>query len=195
MIRGLFGGSFDPVHNGHVAMVDHVLARGLVDRVVVVPARLSPHKDTCSAQPADRLAMAALAFADRERVTVDPRETTRAGPSFTVDTLRELAAAHPGDGWRLIIGADNLAGLPGWRETQSLIALAEVVVLPRRGVAPRIPAGCDPERFLVVADFDEPVSSSDIRAMLAAGRLPAADLPAGVAAHIRAHGLYGLPRS
>ena len=195
MIRGLLGGSFDPVHNGHLAMVDHVLAHGLVDHVVVVPARLSPHKDADGAPIADRLAMVALAFAGRKRVTVDPRETTRDGPSYTVDTLRALAAEHPGDGWRLIIGADNLPGLPRWREAPAILALAEVVVLPRGGAEPRIPEGLDPARFRLASGFDEPVSSTGIRAMLAAGDLPARDLPAAVAAHIRAHGLYGLPRS
>jgi nicotinate-nucleotide adenylyltransferase len=195
MIRGLLGGSFDPVHNGHVAMVAHVLARGLVDHVVVVPARLSPHKDATSAPPADRVAMAALAFAGRAQVTVDPRETRRGGPSYTVDTLRALVAEHPGDDWRLIIGADNLADLPRWRASDTLLTLAEVLVLQRGGAAPEVPRGCDAARFRFVADFDEPVSSTDIRAMLARGRLPVADLPAGVAAHIRQHGLYGFPRS
>ena len=195
MICGLLGGSFDPVHNGHVALVDHVLASGLADRIVVVPARRSPLKEAASAPPPDRLAMTELAFAGRAHVVVDPRETRREGPSYTVDTLRALVAEHPGDSWRLIIGADNLADLPRWRDVSGLLALAEVLVLQRSGVAAGIPPGMNPNRFRFVTDFDEPVSSTAVRAMLARGKLPAADLPPGVAAHIRQHGLYGFPRS
>ncbi len=196
MIRALFGGSFDPVHDGHVAVVDHVLAAGLAEAVTVVPARLSPHKDQVTAPAAERLALARLAFAGRSAVTVDDREIRRPGPSYTIDTLRELAAAHPGDRWRLVMGADNLAGLPTWREAAALARLAEIVVMPRAGAAAAaVPAGFARERFLLVDDFDEPVSSTAIRAMLAAGRLPAAGLPAAVAARIRARGLYGVARS
>jgi len=194
MIRALFGGSFDPVHDGHLAVVDHVLAHGLAAAVTVVPARLSPHKDQVTAPAEERLALVRLAFAGRDAVTVDDRELRRPGPSYTVDTLRELAAAHPGDRWRLVIGADNLPGLPTWREAAALVDLAEVVVMPRGGAAAAAPAGLPGDRFLVAEDFDEPVSSTAIRAMLAAGKLPAAGLPAAVAARIRARGLYGVAR-
>jgi nicotinate-nucleotide adenylyltransferase len=195
MIRGLLGGSFDPVHAGHVALAAHVLDHGFADHVVVVPARLSPHKQECAAPAADRLAMVRLAFGDEPRVTVDAREIARPGPSYTVATLRGLAAEHPGDPLRLIVGADNLAGLPRWREPDALMALAELVVLPRAGgPEPRPPAGWAPDRFHVAAGFDAPVSSTAIRAMLAGGDLPADALPAPVAAYIRDHGLYGLTR-
>ncbi len=194
MIRALFGGSFDPVHNGHLAIVDHVLRRGLAERVVVVPTLLSPHKDGATAPAAERLAMVRLAFAGQAAVAVDPRETLRAGPSYTIDTLRELRAEHPADRWRLVVGADNLAGLPTWREAAELTRLAEVVVMPRAGSPTVLPAGVERGRFLVAEGFDEPVSATAIRAMLAAGRLPGDALPAAVARHIRAGGLYGIVR-
>ena len=111
-----------------------------------------------------------------------------------MDTLADLAAAHPADAWRLVIGADNLDDFPRWREADRLQRLAEVVVMPRGGARPRLPAGADPARFILVDDFDEPVSSTGIRAMLAAGSLPTDALPAAVAAHIRARGLYGIGR-
>lgn len=195
MIRALFGGSFDPVHNGHVAVVDHLLRAGLAGHVHVVPARLSPHKDADRAGPAARLELAALAFLDRPQVSVDDRETRRPGPSYTVDTLRELAAEHPDDPWRLVIGADNLPGLGTWHEAAELLRLAVVLVLPRGDARPHLPAGAAPERFIVVEDFDEPVSSTGIRAMLAAGRLPVDALPVAVARRIRARGLYGIGRT
>jgi nicotinate-nucleotide adenylyltransferase len=193
MIRALFGGSFDPVHNGHVAIVQHLLRRGLADRVVVVPAGLSPFKDGLTAVAAERLAMVRLAFADEPDVSVDDREIVRGGVSFTIDTLRALVAERPGDRWRLVIGADNAEGLSRWRESDALLALAEVVVMPRGGAAPAPADGLDPARFVLVEDFDEPVSSTAIRAMLARGAVPDADLPPAVARHIRRRGLYGIP--
>lgn len=195
MIRALFGGSFDPVHNGHVAVVDHLLRAGLAGHVHVVPARRSPHKRDEAADPDVRLELVRLAFAGRAGVTVDGRETRRPGPSYTVDTVRELAAEHPGDRWRLVIGADNLPDLRTWHEARELLRLAEVVVMPRGGARPRLPQGIDPARVLVAEGFDEPVSSTAIRAMLAAGKLPVDALPAAVASRIRAGGLYGIGRT
>jgi len=100
MIRAVLGGSFDPVHDGHVALATHLLHRGLADRLVVVPARISPHKNRVHAGADQRLAMVRLAFAHEPRVTVDDFEVNRPGPSFTVDTLRHLVA-----GTRTIAGA------------------------------------------------------------------------------------------
>ena len=194
MIRGLFGGSFDPVHNGHVAMVRHVLTQRLVDHVVVVPARRSPLKDGTGAPAADRLEMVRLALAGLGGVTVDPREITRPGASWTIETLRALTTEHPQDAWRLVVGADNLADFPRWREPEALLALAELLVMPRRGMALLRPVGCAPERFHVADGFDHPVSSTGIRAKLGRGELPVGDLPAVVVAHIRARGLYGVRR-
>lgn len=194
MIRALFGGSFDPVHNGHLAIVEHLLGHGLARHVTVVPAALSPYKDGSSAAAEERLAMVRLAFADRAGVTVDDREIRREGRSYTIDTLRALVAEHPGDRWRLVIGADHLPRLAGWRAAADLVGLSEVVVMPRDGLRPQLPDEADPARFILVEDFDEPVSSSAIRAMLAAGSVPASGLPAPVVRHIREHGLYGLRR-
>lgn len=192
MIRALFGGSFDPVHNGHLAVVRHLLAHGLADHVVVVPAALSPFKDGMTAPAEQRLAMARLAFGDESAVSVDDREVRRGGTSFTIDTLRSLAQEHPDDRWRLVIGADNAAGLARWREAAALADLAEVVVMPRGGADPAPAQGLGGARFLLVEDFDEPVSSTAIRAMLARGAVPDADLPPAVARHIRRCGLYGI---
>lgn len=198
MIRAVLGGSFDPVHSGHVAMARFVLTRRLARQVLVVPARLSPHKTASGATAAQRLDMVRLAFAGLDRVTVDRRELDREGPSYTVDTLRELAREHPDDQLLLVIGQDNLAGLASWREPAGIGALARVAVLARPASAG--PAGdgnpaLPPELELTFyPDFHQPVSSSAIRAMLAgnpeeAGLAPEF-LPPAVAAYIARHRLY-----
>ena len=195
MIRGVLGGSFDPVHLGHVAMARKVLAAGLVEVLVVVPAWRSPLKSGVTAGPAHRLAMTRLAFADLPGVVVDDREIARGEVVYTVETLDELHAEHPADDLRLVVGADNLPDFPRWRSPRRILALAEIVVLARRGsdtdLAGLVRLGATAERLHVVADFDVPVSSTDIRAMIGPDSLPEDHLPAAVAGYIRAQRLYG----
>lgn len=194
MILAVLGGSFDPVHLGHVAMGAEVLARGLADRLLVVPARRSPHKDEHPASPADRLAMCRLAFADLEEASVDDREVVREGPSFTVDTLRELSGLRPDDELALVMGADSLAGFPRWREPGAIVGLARLIVFAREGVDPTpadlAAAGVPADRAVLVPDFDHRVSSTGVRAMLERGVVPEAMLPPEVAEYIRAGRLY-----
>lgn len=190
MIRAVLGGSFDPVHDGHVALTSHLLEQGLADRLVVVPARISPHKERTSAPAQDRLAMVRLAFADDPRVAVEECEVVRPGPSFTVDTLRHLVSLRPTDRWRLVIGADHLTTFATWRQTAAILEMARLLVFPRRGWPVVVPTELAAGRVQVVEDFDEPVSSSEIRAMLATGTDSVTGLPAPVLALIRARGLY-----
>ena len=192
MIRGVLGGSFDPVHVGHLAMARYILDKNLAQILHIVPARISPHKIQNSADPQHRLAMVRLAFADQPKVIVDPREIDRPGPSFTVDTLEDLVREFPGDGFLLVIGADNLGGLSRWKDPGRIGAMADVAVLARGQVnAPPPPPGL-PLRYY--DDFDEPVSSTRIRAIL--GGTPRAPedlnafLPPAVAGYIARHHLY-----
>ena len=193
MIRALFGGSFDPVHAGHVALTVTLLERSLADVVHVAPAGRSPHKTggPAPAAAADRLDLVRLAFAGLDRVIVDDRELARPGPSYTIDTLAELAAEFPADRWRLVMGADQAAAFDRWREPRRVLDLAEPVVIARgpiRLAAPLL------ERALVVDDFRHPASATAIRADLAAGRLPGPDiLPGAVAEAIVRRRLYGWP--
>jgi len=192
MIRALFGGSFDPVHAGHVAVVDFLLARSLADLVHVVPAGQSPFKELADAAPSrHRLRMLELALAGRGDVLVDDRELSRPGPSYTVDTLAELIADHPGATWRLVVGGDHARTFDRWRDHQRLLSLAEVVVISRGPLVLGSPlAG----RARVVDDFDHPAAATDLRRELAAGRRPAAGLlPPAVTEYIVAHRLYGWP--
>ncbi len=194
LLRAILGGSFDPVHLGHLAMASHMLAKHLADRLLIVPAWRSPHKFSNSATPADRLAMARLAFEGVSGVKVDDREILRRRVSFTVETLEELAAEFPGDRLRLIIGGDNLAGFSGWRDPDRILELADIVVYPRDGVVPSSEvitrAGLDPGRVVPVTDFDQPVSSTAVRAILAGGNIPVDQLPPGVAEYIATNKIY-----
>jgi nicotinate-nucleotide adenylyltransferase len=196
VILAVLGGSFDPVHHGHVALGAYLLEACLADQVLVMPAGQSPHKESYVAEPEDRLAMCRLAFDPVKGVVVDDREILRDGRSFTVDTLEDLHAAHPDDDLVLVIGADNLAGFPSWRKPDRIIKLARLAVFPRDGLVPTARAcsavGIPPERVILVNDFDHPVSSTSVRAILAQGRVPDAQLPPDVARFIRSHHLYGV---
>ncbi len=193
MIRALFGGSFDPIHAGHVALIRMLVDRGLADRVHVVPAWRSPHKTDRrpGATPAQRLDLVRRACAGLPGVVVEDREVVRGGTSYTVTTLAALAGEDPEARWRLVIGADAAAAFPRWREPERLLALAEVVVVARGAVdLPPLLQG----RATVVADFRHPASGTGIRADLAAGVMPGPDrLPPAVATAIARDGLYGWP--
>lgn len=196
MDRAVLGGSFDPVHDGHTALGAHLLEHGLADHLTVVPARRSPHKQDGRAPAADRLAMCRLAFAPLSPCEVDDREIVRGGPSFTVDTLRELAAENPDDRLLWAMGADNLAGFGRWKDPAGIVARARVIVYPRGGVKPSPElcrrAGIPDDRLIVVTDFEHPVSSTAVRAILRDGRVPASGLHPDVAAYIRSRHLYGV---
>lgn len=193
MIRALYGGSFDPIHAGHVALITMLRRREVAGAVHVVPAWRSPHKADRrpGAPPAERLVMVRLACAALPDVVVDPREVHRGGTSYTLETLNGLAREHPADRWRLVIGADAARGFPRWREPERLLDLADVVVIARGEVIlPPLLEG----RATVIDDFDHPASGTEIRSQLASGVLPGPDrLPSVVATHILAHGLYGWP--
>lgn len=191
MIRAVLGGSFDPVHNGHLALAGRVLDDGLADRLHLIPAARNPFKDSCVARPEDRLDMVRLAFAGRDDIVVEDLELRRAGPSFTVDTLEALAARHEGDRLRLVCGADNLAGFGAWKDPDRLLALADLVVFSRPGAPVQdLPLGLAGDRVHLVSDFHHEVSSTRIRAMLAAGQPVERLVPADVITYIETHRLY-----
>jgi nicotinate-nucleotide adenylyltransferase len=183
---GVFGGTFDPPHIGHlIAAQDAKSALGL-DRVIFVPAAVPPHKrdDTVSA-PGTRLAMVQAAIAGADGFEVDDLELRRGGPSWTVDTLRELAARLPGSELFLLIGSDQYAEFESWREPDVIRQLAKVAVLTRENGAGQA-AGVHTVR---VTRID--VSSTDIRRRMAEGQPIRFLVPAAVEALIRLHGLYG----
>ncbi len=190
MTRALFGGSFDPFHNGHLALVRHLLDGGWADRVIVVPTAHSPHKGEPIAPGPDRIRLARLALQDIARAEVDGREVERGGISYTVDTLAELKTASPDDRWRLVIGADNAAAFTTWRDWRRLLEMAELLVVPRGGADLTLPDQLR-DNAVIVRDFAHPATATAVRSALAKQELSRADLPPAIADVIATERLYG----
>ncbi len=189
MPLAILGGSFDPVHCGHVEMAKHVLDNRFASEVLVIPAFISPFKATVGASAQDRLDMVRLAFANCSHIEVDDREIRRGGSSFMIETLEELQQENPDRSLRLILGADNLSGFPQWHRAGKILDLAQVLVLGRHGHKADF-LGPLPPSFISVPGFDQRVSSTEIRAILAAGSTADDLLPVAVERHIRDNGLY-----
>lgn len=164
---GLFGGSFDPIHHGHLVVAQVVVEALALEQLRFVPAREQPFKaGRHSASPADRARMVAAAIAGEPRFALEPLELERTGPSYTVDTLRALRAREPAAEFALLVGADAAAELPLWREAAALPGLATLVVLTRPGAV--VPALPWPVRVVPVPAIE--ISATAIRARVAAGR-------------------------
>ena len=187
----VFGGSFDPPHRAHLALLAAALRKRPGARAVVVPARQSPLKGLPCASAAQRLEMTRRAVAgfDPRRVTVDGWESRRPGKSYTVDTLARLRRLRPADTLLFLAGADSWASLPGWRSPARLARLCRFLVGRRPGApAPRPAAGL-PALELLPGVFPD-VSSTRLRAGLLCGDEPREAAP-GALALIRSAGLYG----
>ena len=184
---GVFGGSFDPVHHGHlIAALEARRLLGL-DEVRLIPAGEQPLKRSRGvASAADRLAMLELAAAGVAGLVVDPRECRRPGPSYTIDTLRELREEHPTATLSLLVGADAARDLPGWREVGAIRALATVVILSRPGVDAGPGTGFG--RTLVIPAID--ISATAVRARIRAGDSVRFFVPDPVARYIADRRLY-----
>jgi nicotinate-nucleotide adenylyltransferase len=186
---GLYGGSFDPIHTGHVLVGQAAIEELQLDRLFFIPAARSPFKPEQSPAPcAVRLALIRLALAGRPDCEVDDLEIQRGGTSFTIDTVRCFGQRFPTAKLFYLIGADNVAGLPQWREAEALAGAVEFVVIPRPGEAQTpVPP---PFRGHYLGGFPFGVSASQIRARVRAG-LPIEPLvPAPVAEAIRNNRLY-----
>lgn len=182
---GLLGGSFDPVHHGHLLAARALRERLGLDEVWLVPAAQQPFKaGRHAAGAADRAAMVALAVAGEPGLACDPVEVDRGGPSYTVETLRALRARCPATTWFLCVGADAAAELPAWREAGSLPDLATIVVFRRPGAM--VPPGSYREVELPQVD----ISATDIRTRVRSGRSIRYLVPDAVADYIAAHRLY-----
>ena len=192
---GLFGGSFDPVHNAHLALARSALSTLGLDEVLWIPAGLAWQKGGSATPASDRAAMVELAIAGEPRFRVERCEIERAGPSYTIDTVEQLSRRAPNTQWWLILGQDQLAGLPSWQRWRELVARLPIGVAARAGEAVRAPAelaaaGASPREIPLPAMA---VSATDIRARVAAGQPIASLVPAAVAGYIAQHGLYGPP--
>ena len=195
---GVFGGAFDPPHNAHVALARAALTQLELAELRVFPTGQAWHKARPLSRAEDRLAMAGLAFADLPGVVVDARETRRDGPTYTLDTLRELRNERPGTQLVLLIGADQAAALRSWHGWEEILSIAIVSIAHRAdstGAADRfdpqnlapLPAG---SRF---ESLDLPlmdISATDIRSRAARGADISALVPPAVARYIDRHHLY-----
>ena len=189
---GIFGGSFDPVHNAHVALAKTALAELALDEVRWVPVWQAWQKAREMAPAADREAMVRLAISGEPRFVVERCELRRRGTSYTLDTVRELRAAEPGIDWYLILGQDQYAGLHTWRDWRELVSLVTLVIAPRPGAAAVNPqVAHTPHRTVALPLMDE--SSTDIRELLAAGLSIEGLVPPAVASYIDRHHLYQPP--
>lgn len=191
---GIFGGAFDPPHLAHVALAKAAVAQLGLDELRVFPTGQAWHKSRALTAGAHRLEMAQLAFAEVPRAVVDPRELRRSGPTYTVDTLRELHAEQPGAQFFLVIGADQAEALHSWRDSAGIVALAALAVAARARPDPQAPpfdtATLPNGRWTAVELPPMPVSATEIRARVAAGQDIDQLVPPGVAGYIARHNLY-----
>jgi len=196
---GVFGGTFDPIHVAHLAVAE--AARDALDlrRVLFVPAARPPHKAAQRvSHAADRLAMVRAAIADNGAFAVSTVELERDGPSYTVDTLRELATYEGADTrLALILSAEAFADFPSWRDPAGILALATLVVVPRDGYPDADPAaltaaipGLTAPRIVVLDGPRMQLSASEIRARARTGRSLRYLVPDAVATYIGDHALY-----
>lgn len=187
---GLFGGSFDPVHNAHVALALEALAQLRLDHVRWIPTARSWQKVPAQADAADREAMVRLAIAGEPRFVLDRSEQRRKGVSYTLDTVRELDAAHTGTRWFLILGQDQYAGLHTWRDWRELLGLVTLAIANRPGAAPLVDEQVARTAHEVVTLPMMALSSTDVRRRVAAGESIAGLVPVPVASYIARRGLY-----
>ena len=190
---GIFGGSFDPVHNAHVALARLALAELALDELLWVPAGQPWQKQRSLTPAVHREAMVRLAIDGEPRFALSRIEIERRGPSYTVDTVRALQTARPGARWYLVIGQDQYAGFHTWQGWQNLLGLVTLAIANR----PDALTTADPQVLHVpheaVALPMMDVSSTDIRVRIAQGR-PIDDLvPPPVARYIARHRLYQDP--
>ena len=186
---GIYGGSFDPVHTGHLLVAQAAVEELGLDRIFFVPVAQSPFKTENQIAPAEiRLRLLRLALAGKTNCEIDGQEIQRGGISYTINTLRDYIKRFPAAQLFCLIGADNAAKLNEWREAGELAKLAEFVAVPRPGgAAPVFPA---PFRGRTLRGFPFGVSSSEIRARVKAG-LPVENLvPPAVAEAIRESKIY-----
>jgi len=186
---GLFGGSFDPVHLGHLLVAQAACEEAGLQRLFFIPAAQSPFKpDTMPIPHAERLRLLRLALAGKSHYEIDEQEIKRGGVSYSIDTVRDYARRFPQAELYYLIGADHVPTLPKWREAAELARLATFLAIPRPGQPEAVFAA--PFRGRTLKGFPLGVSASEIRARAKAG-LPIEHLVApAVAEAIRNYRLY-----
>ena len=201
---GIFGGSFDPVHTGHLIVAECCREQASLDRVLFVPAAIAPHKqDRSLAAGSHRLAMLALATGGQASFGISSDEVDRGGVSYSVETLQRLSLQYSGDELLLILGPDALADLPTWREPEKILSLSKLIAVERAGIdtiatvlataalasllGPDGVAAVVASRVICSAIG---IRASDLRSAVAAGRSIRYRTPRAVEQYIASHQLY-----
>jgi nicotinate-nucleotide adenylyltransferase len=197
---GVFGGTFDPVHLGHLIMAEQCREQARLDQVWFVPAARPPHKSEAGITSFERrVEMLALAVAGHAAFQVNDLEKDRPGPSFTVETLESLTQTHPGDEYFWILGSDSLTDLPLWREPRRILELAGLLIVARplhdvwNEEQLRAALGLPSDVPLRVATIASPlidISSRDLRRRGGEGRSLRYLVPRAVECYIEQHRLY-----
>jgi nicotinate-nucleotide adenylyltransferase len=182
----IFGGTFDPIHSAHLIVAREALEHFALDEVLFVPAANPPHKSNAGMAPYEhRLRMVELASSGEPRFVASDLEKGE-GRSYSILTIEKLRASRPDDELFFLIGADAFSEITTWRRWEDVVAAVTFLVVTRPGHDYTIPPGARVERLETLA---LPVSSSDVRAKLAAGETPE-ELPPEVLDYIEARGLY-----
>jgi len=197
---GIFGGTFDPIHLGHLILVEQCRDQAKLDQVLFIPAASPPHKQQQSLTPFDRrVEMLSLAISGHAAFRIDELEKERTGPSYTVDTLTQLQSQRPGDSFHFILGSDSLQDLPMWYQPKRILELATLIVMVRADWPPfsekQLRDALKLEdafalRYQIVEAPLITISSRDIRRRIADGRSVRYMLPRAVEAYIQEKGLY-----
>lgn len=195
----VFGGTFDPPHNGHIAIAESILSGSYAEKILFVPAYIPPHKqDNEKSSFETRLAMLKLACADKSGFQISALEAERQGPSYTIDTMRELSLKNPNDKFILLIGADSLLNLHTWYQAEELLREFEILAYPRNG------SDCD---FTVLKNLWPPdiaeklkqsivktavfnISSTEVREAVSSGRTLSKLVCPSVEKYIKENNLY-----
>ena len=196
MRLGLFGGTFDPIHFGHLAVAAEARRAAALDRVLFLPALQSPLREPPLATAEARLRMCELALADQPEFAVSDVEVRRPPPSYTVDTILAIRRQRPDDSLVVVMGADALREVPSWRDFGRILREAEIIALTRPDHPGSLPeelvaaVPSAPDRIDIRTMPPVDISASSIRAMIVDGREIGAYVPAAVADYIRRHRLY-----
>lgn len=190
MTLGILGGTFDPLHLGHLRAAENAREAFGLQRVLFVPAARPPHRPTPRTSALDRFAMTCLATAGHPAFVPSDVELAREGPSYTVDTLAELATAHPDDELLLIVGADTLADVGNWRAAERIFDLCALGVVDRPGAAPPETVAPPGARVRRAAGPGLDVSATLVRERASRGLSLRYLVPDGVADYVAKRRLY-----
>ena len=193
MKTAVFGGTFDPPHNGHLALCLYARELAGVDRLIVSVSK-NPFKGPSDASDADRLAMAEFLVdeinAAGEFAEASDWELRQPGPSYTIDLLRHVAELYPGDDLLLLVGEDSYRHMPQWKSATEIPKLCDIAVFGRSGGELAAPSCGEPLPPAMLYDFDMPVSATEIRRLIAAGMPITHLVPPSIAEYIASRGLY-----